>query len=51
MNRQMGAIYGRLAPSEELPRKPGQWETFDITLVGRIVTIVRDGKDGLTQGN
>jgi len=44
LNRQMGAIYGRLAPSMELPRMPGQWETFDITLVGRKVTIVRDGK-------
>jgi hypothetical protein len=22
----------------------GQWESFDITLVGRMVTIVRDGK-------
>lgn len=43
MNRQMGSIYGRLAPSVELPRKPGQWETFDITLVGRKVTVVRDG--------
>ncbi len=43
MNRQMGSIYGRLAPSVELPRKPGQWETFDVTLVGRKVTVVRDG--------
>ncbi len=58
MNRQMGSIYGRLAPSEELPRKPGQWETFDITLVGRTVTVVRDGTtvidhkeiDGITGG-
>jgi hypothetical protein len=39
----MGAIYGMLAPSVELPRKPGQWESFDVTLVGRKVTIVRDG--------
>jgi hypothetical protein len=58
MNRQMGSIYGRLAPSQELPRKPGQWETFDITLVGRTVTVVRDGTtiidakqiDGITGG-
>ena len=58
MNRQMGSIYGRLAPSQELPRKAGQWETFDITLVGRTVTIVRDGTtiidgkqiDGITGG-
>jgi hypothetical protein len=41
--RAMGSVYGRLAPSVQLPRKPGQWETFDITLVGRTVTIVRDG--------
>lgn len=41
--RGMGAIYGRIAPSKELPRKPGQWESFDVTLVGRTVTVVRDG--------
>ena len=28
----MGSIYGYLAPSVELPRKPGEWESFDITL-------------------
>jgi hypothetical protein len=39
----MGAIYGFLAPAAALPRKPGQWESFDITLVGRFVTIVRNG--------
>jgi hypothetical protein len=42
IERSMGSIYGFLAP-KELPRKPGQWETYDITLVGRRVTIVRDG--------
>lgn len=39
----MGAIYGFLAPSVELPKKPGQWESFDVTLVGRFVTIIRNG--------
>ena len=39
----MASIYGFLAPSIEMPRKPGQWESFDITLVGRRVTLVRDG--------
>lgn len=38
----MGSIYGFLAPATALPRKPGEWETFDITLVGRMVTIVRN---------
>src|SRR5208283_2579207 len=41
--RRIGSIYGYLTPSAELPRKPGQWESFDVTLVGRMVTVVRDG--------
>ncbi|MGO9228389.1 MAG: DUF1080 domain-containing protein [Bryobacteraceae bacterium] len=41
--RRIGSIYGYLTPSVELPRKPGQWESFDVTLVGRMVTVVRDG--------
>lgn len=41
--RRIGSIYGRIAPSPELPRKPGQWETFDVTLVGRTVTVVSNG--------
>ena len=39
----MGAIYGMVAPTVESPRKPGEWESFDITLVGRNVTILRNG--------
>jgi Domain of Unknown Function (DUF1080) len=38
-----GGIYGFIAPSPELPRKPGEWQTFDITLVGRTVTVVQNG--------
>ena len=41
--RRIGSIYGRLAPRVELPRKAGEWDTFDVTLVGRTVTIVRNG--------
>ena len=39
----MGSIYGYLAPAVESPRTPGQWESFDVTLVGRYVTIARNG--------
>jgi hypothetical protein len=39
----MGSIYGFLAPSAEAPPRPGQWESYDVTLVGRGVTVVRDG--------
>ncbi len=41
--RRIGSVYGRIAPKPELPRTPGQWETFDVTLVGRIVTVVHNG--------
>lgn len=41
--RRIGSIYGRIAPKGDLPRKPGEWDTFDVTLVGRTVTIVRNG--------
>jgi hypothetical protein len=38
-----GGVYGFLAPNPEQPRKPGVWQTFDITLVGRDVTVVQNG--------
>ena len=41
--RRIGSVYGRLTPNPELPRTPGKWETFDVTLVGRTVTVVRNG--------
>jgi hypothetical protein len=41
--RAMGAVYGRLAPSTQLSRTPGKWESFDITLVGRMVTVAHNG--------
>jgi hypothetical protein len=36
-------VYGYLAPSPELPRTIGEWQTFDITLIGRKVTVVQNG--------
>ncbi|WP_084299318.1 3-keto-disaccharide hydrolase [Dyadobacter tibetensis] len=41
---QMGAIYGFLVPSEMVAKEPGEWNTYDITLVGRMVTVVANGK-------
>ena len=43
-SHHMGAVYGFLAPSRELLRRPGQWQSFDITLVGRKVTVVQNGQ-------
>jgi hypothetical protein len=39
-----GGVYGFLAPSPELPRKSGEWQTFDITLIGRTITVVQNGQ-------
>jgi len=39
-----GGIYGFLAPSREQPRRPGEWQSYDITLVGRVVTVVQNGQ-------
>jgi hypothetical protein len=40
----LGAVYGYLEPSERAALKPGEWQTFDITLAGRMVTVVLNGK-------
>ena len=39
-----GGVYGFLAPTPELPRKIGEWQSFDITLIGRTVTVVQNGQ-------
>jgi hypothetical protein len=43
-NRRMGAVYGFIVPDPPLPRRSGVWETYDITFVGRTVTLVHDGQ-------
>ena len=39
-----GGIYGFLVPSEMAAIGPDQWQSYDITLVGRMVTVVANGK-------
>lgn len=39
-----GGVYGFLAASRELPRKADEWQTFDITLLGRWITVVQNGQ-------
>jgi hypothetical protein len=39
-----GGVYGFLVPTPEQPRTPDTWQTLDITLVGRRVTVVQNGK-------
>jgi hypothetical protein len=44
LNDQLGAIYGFLPPSEMMAKDPGEWQSYDITLIGRMVTLSVNGK-------
>ena len=39
-----GGIYGFLTPNENVAKSAGEWQTYDITLIGRRVTIEANGK-------
>jgi len=38
-----GALYSRIKPRENATKKPGEWNTYDIRLVGRTVTVMVNG--------
>jgi hypothetical protein len=52
------AVYGRVAPSVNASKAPGEWQTVQATLVGNRVTVVLNGRkvhdnvaiDGITGG-
>ena len=44
----LGAVYGYLAPSVMAVKKAGEWQSFDVTLIGRHVTVVLNGKPIIT---
>jgi Domain of Unknown Function (DUF1080) len=46
-----GGVYGFLTPNENAALAPGEWQTYDITLVGRMVTVVLNGKSVITRQN
>lgn len=39
----MGGVYSRLTPTTNPTRPPGEWQTLDITLVDRHVTVLLNG--------
>lgn len=40
----LSAIYGFITPNEMAAKEAGEWQSYDITLEGRIVTVVLNGK-------
>ncbi len=53
-----GALYSRIAPRLDATKPGGEWQTFDMTLIGRTLTVVLNGRtiienahvDGITGG-
>jgi hypothetical protein len=43
-NDRFSGIYGFISPSVMAAKPPGEWQSFDITLVGRMVTVVANGQ-------
>ncbi len=43
-SHNMGGIYSRITPTVNAEKPAGEWQTYDITLVDRHVTVVLNGK-------
>jgi len=43
-SHRIGALYGFLTPRVNAAKKAGEWQTLEITLVGRTVTVVLNGE-------
>lgn len=43
-SHNMGALYGRITPTVAAEKPAGEWQTLDITLVQRHVTVVLNGR-------
>ena len=43
-NVYYGGIYGFLTPNEMVAKGPNIWQTYEVTLIGRRVTIIGNGK-------
>jgi hypothetical protein len=39
-----GAIFGRIAPAKNAGKPAGEWESYDLTLVDRHITVVHNGE-------
>jgi len=45
-----GALYSRIVPTVNASKAPGEWQTYDIRLVGRIVTVTVNGQKVIDKG-
>ena len=52
-----GGVYSRIGPKKDATKSAGEWQTYDITMVGRQITVVLNGEtivqdvvEGITGG-
>ncbi|MPR35941.1 3-keto-disaccharide hydrolase [Salmonirosea aquatica] len=45
---ELGGVYGFIAPSEMVAKEPGEWQSFDVTLIGRMITLDVNGQRVIT---
>ncbi|WP_228713512.1 3-keto-disaccharide hydrolase [Arundinibacter roseus] len=45
---ELGGVYGFISPSEMMAKEPGEWQSFDVTLIGRMITLAVNGKTVIT---
>lgn len=50
-NVLFGGVYGFLTPNEMAAKPASEWQTYDITLIGRRVTIVANGNTIISEQN
>ena len=43
-SHNMGGLYSRIKPTVSAEKRPGEWQTMDITFVDRHVTVILNGK-------
>lgn len=43
-NRLIGGVYGFLTPTRNMAKPAGEWQTYEITLLGRNITVVLNGE-------
>jgi hypothetical protein len=48
-NNGISAIYGFLSPNANAAKPAGEWQSYDVTLVGRRVTVVFNGKEVISR--
>lgn len=46
---QFSSIYGFMQPNRMMAKNAGEWQSYDITLVGRVVTIVANGQEVISR--